>query len=232
MRQERDDSATPERPKSDEAVRVKICGVTNVEDALAALEAGAASIGLNFHPSSPRFVTMEQAKRIVRVLPRGVSLVGVFVNRETSEVARTAHALDLPVVQLHGDEPPEDLRELREQFLTIRAFRLADGDSVNRMLAYLRRADEIDGTPYATLIDAHVPGIPGGTGKSIGDDILLSLPNMDHLILAGGLTPENVADRVARLRPWMVDVAGGVESAPGKKDPTKMAAFVKAARGA
>ncbi len=208
---------------------VKVCGLTTVTDALATARAGADWIGLNFHPGSKRFVTFERAAVIVAALPASVEPVGLFVGRPPAEVAAVADRLGLRVVQLHGDEPPEDLLALR-RFQVVRAFRLADAKSVASMLAYLDRVETLGAPTPAVLVDAFVPGQHGGTGQVVLGDALDLLPPIARLILAGGLTPENVAERVARVRPWMVDVAGGVESSPGRKDPSRVASFLHAAR--
>lgn len=210
---------------------VKVCGLTTPADAVASAEAGADWIGLNFHPPSPRFVTAEVAAEIVRALPATAVPVGLFVDRPPAEVAEVAARMGLRIIQLHGEEPPQVLAALAE-FEVIRAFRLADAASVDRMRAYLDEADRLGHPPDAVLVDAYVADRPGGSGRVVPDDVLDRLPADPNtrLILAGGLTPENVAERVARVRPWMVDVAGGVESSPGRKDPERVAAFVRAAR--
>jgi phosphoribosylanthranilate isomerase len=133
-------------------------------------------------------------------------------------------------VQLHGDEPPGCPAAL-PNLKVVKAFRLGDASDVRRMVAWLDEAGRLGRTPDAVLVDAYVPGLAGGTGRSIADALLDLLPALPRLVLAGGLTPANVAERVARVRPWMVDVAGGVESAPGRKDPARVAAFIRAARG-
>ena len=221
--------ATPHPDQGPSPCLVKVCGLTTVADALATASAGADWIGLNFHPGSKRFVSAPRAEAIVAALPPTTEPVGLFVNRPPAEVAELAARLGLRILQLHGDEPPEDLLALRE-FRVVRAFRLADAASVEAMAAYLARAEALGCPPEAVLIDAYVAGQPGGTGRAIARDVLDLLPPLPRLILAGGLTPENVGGRVARVRPWMVDVAGGVESAPGRKDPERVASFVAAAR--
>jgi phosphoribosylanthranilate isomerase len=210
---------------------VKVCGLTTPGDALATVAAGADWIGLNFHPASPRAIDPAAAAAIVAALPAPAEAVGLFVDRPPEEVAAVAARVGLRIVQLHGREPPEDLLVLR-RLRVVRAFRLADDRTIAEMGAYLRRAAELGRPPDAVLVDAFVAGQPGGTGRTIASDLLDYLPPLPRLILAGGLTPENVAARVARVRPWMVDVAGGVESAPGRKDPGRVAAFIRAARGA
>lgn len=217
-------TSSPPRPL------VKICGLTQVADALACADAGADWLGLNFHPASPRRVGSEVAAEIVAALPPTCAAVGLFVDWPTAEVAGLADRLDLRVVQLHGDEPPEDLLQL-SHLTIVRAFRLADQAAIERMDAYLRRAGELGRMPDAVLVDGHVAGLLGGTGRTIDLSLLDRLPAVHRLVLAGGLTPENVAERVARARPWMVDAASGVESSPGRKDPARVAAFIQAARG-
>lgn len=209
-------------------MRIKICGLTRVDEAQSAAQLGADWLGLNFHATSPRSIDEATAEAIVAGLPATTQPVGLFVNRPPAEVAAIAARLGLSIVQLHGDEPPEDLAELG-QFQIIRAFRLADLASLARMEAYLERAERLGSTPYAVLVDAYAAGARGGTGKAIAADLIDQLPRLPRLILAGGLNPENVAERVARVRPWMVDVSSGVESAPGRKDPERVAAFIRAA---
>jgi phosphoribosylanthranilate isomerase len=212
-------------------VLVKVCGLTTPAEALACARAGVDWIGLNFHPASPRYVTPEIAAEIAATLPDECSAVGLFVNRPTAEVLDIASRVGLRLIQLHGDEPAQDLVTLAT-LRVVRAFRLGDRAAVDRMSAYLRQAEALGSPPFAALIDGYVSGQAGGTGRAIDADILDVLPPVPRLILAGGLNPVNVAARVARVRPWMVDVASGVESSPGRKDPEKVAAFVRAARGA
>ncbi|MBV8605958.1 MAG: phosphoribosylanthranilate isomerase [Singulisphaera sp.] len=214
---------------SDASVRIKVCGLTRPADALACASAGADWIGLNFHPGSPRCIAPGLAAEIIATLPITASAVGIFVDRSPAEVVELADRLGLRIVQLHGQEPPDDLAALCH-LRVIRAFRLGDAEDVARMVRYLRRADELGRPPDAVLIDSLVPGRAGGSGHAIEADLLSLIPSLPRLILAGGLTPENVADRIARVRPWMVDVASGVESAPGLKDPARVNAFIKAAR--
>ncbi len=210
-------------------VRVKICGLTRVDEAIACMRAGADLIGLNFHPASSRFVDLPRARAIIAAMARPEQAVGLFVNRPAAEVARIADQLGLVHVQLHGDEPPEDLRVL-DRFSIIRAFRLGSGADIDAMNNYLEQARAVGRSPDAVLVDAYVPGRVGGTATLVAGDLLAAIPPLPRLILAGGLTPENVAERVARARPWMVDVATGVESSPGRKDVVKVAAFIQAAR--
>ncbi len=211
-------------------VLVKVCGLTDRQNALACAALGVDWLGFNFHPASPRRVDQAVARDIVSELPTACTAVGLFVNRPADEVACVAEHVGLGTVQLHGDEPPEDLLELAHLRL-IRAFRLGTLDALTRMLAYLDRAADLGRTPDAVLIDGYVAGVPGGTGHAIDVSILDRLPPLARLILAGGLTPENVAGRVATVAPWMVDVASGVESSPGHKDPGRVAAFLRASKG-
>ncbi len=199
-------------------------------DALACAEAGADWLGLNFHPPSPRYVDPAVAAEIVTALPPGCVAVGLFVDRPPAEILESARRVGLRFVQLHGREPAEDLIALASLTL-IRAYRLADLAAVTAMVADLHRAADLGRVPDAVLVDGYVAGLPGGTGHPIDFELLNKLPTLPKLILAGGLTPDNVAERIARARPWMVDVASGVESSPGRKDPQKVAAFVRAARG-
>jgi phosphoribosylanthranilate isomerase len=212
-------------------VGVKICGLTCVEDALACADAGVEWIGLNFHPGSPRFIQPAQAAVIIGALPPSVSAVGVFVDRPAAEVADVAAQLGLKIVQLHGQEPPEDLIALRHLRL-VRAFRLRQASDWIGVVDYLAHAQVMGRPPDAILVDAYVPGRLGGTGATVAADVLDCIPPLPQVILAGGLTAENVAAKVAQVRPWMVDVASGVEIEPGRKDRAKVAAFVKAARSA
>ena len=216
-------------------ILVKVCGLTEVANALACAEAGADWIGLNFHPASPRFVTTERGAEIASALLGKAKTVGLFVDRPIDELARAVESLEgMDTIQLHGDEDVDYLRLLSRshpQLKVVRAFRLSDSGSIDRMSSYLSAAQALGCPPHAILVDAHVQGRPGGTGHSIPFDLLDHLPAHPRLILAGGLTPENVADRVGRVRPWMVDVASGVESSPGVKDPARVLAFISAARG-
>jgi phosphoribosylanthranilate isomerase len=193
-------------------------------------EAGADWIGLNFHPGSSRCIDPEIARSIVAVLPESCAAVGLFVDRDPKDVREVARAVGLTMVQLHGSEPPSDLVSL-EGLGVIMAFRVGSAEDIAAMSSYLEACRRLGRMPLAVLVDAFVPGLAGGTGQTVADDLIAALPRLERLVLAGGLTPDNVASRVARARPWMVDVASGVESAPGQKDPAKVGAFVRAARG-
>ena len=198
--------------------RVKVCGITNLEDALAALEAGADMLGFNFYPRSPRYVSPLEARKIIERLPAGVSCVGVFVN-EPADVERIAREAGLGAVQLHGDETPEYCRSLHG-LTTIKALRVGADYNVESAAAY--------GTD-AVLLDAYVAGSRGGTGHTFDWALAtLTRERVPRLFLAGGLNPDNVSAAVAAVRPYAVDVCSGVETSPGRKSPELMRRFVKA----
>ena len=212
--------------------RVKICGITTLEDALLAAEAGADAIGLNFYDKSPRYVTAERAKEICQALPAKVEKVGVFVNSLAKGIVATASRVGLTAVQLHGDEGPEHLVTLGN-LPVIKAFRFREStlDSARAFLDQIPEASH----PAAILLDAHAAGAYGGTGQVLDWEALANERNKllgIPLILAGGLTPDNVAEAIRIARPDGVDTASGVESAPGRKDPEKVGAFVAAAKRA
>lgn len=206
---------------------IKVCGLTEPANALDCLQAGADWLGLNFHPASPRYVAIERAEAILSALPSRSVAVGLFVNRPPDEIKAVCDRLGLSRVQLHGDEPAEDVAALGDLFV-IRAFRLRDASAVAEMSDYLERGAWLGRPPDALLIDAWTPGLYGGAGALIADDLIEGVPPHPRLMLAGGLTADNVASRVARVRPWMVDAASGVESSPGIKDLDKVRALVHA----
>jgi len=213
--------------------RIKICGITNVEDARAAVESGADAIGLNFFRGSPRYVAAERAREIAAILPPGVEKVGVFVNMPSTEVRAMANSLGLDHIQLHGDEPPEQLTELAG-LSVLRAFRLGP-DGLTSVSLHLKRTAELQATIAGVLLDTFRAGQYGGTGHSFDWQRAIDytrLPNAPPLVLAGGLTDENVAAAIAEVRPTAVDTASGVEASPGRKDIARMMRFVSAARTA
>jgi phosphoribosylanthranilate isomerase len=200
------------------AVSIKICGLTTAEDARAAVEAGADAIGVNLWPGSKRFVTDERAAEILAAIPRGVLKVGVFVNAPAAEVDAKVHALGLDRAQLHGDERAGDFLGVDERRL-VRVVRVRD------------EASFVDADGWATplfMYDAHVDGY-GGAGVTAPWALIERLARRPFW-LAGGLTPQNVAAAIAATRPDGVDVASGVERAPGIKDAGKIAAFIEAVR--
>ncbi|MHC4401310.1 MAG: phosphoribosylanthranilate isomerase [Planctomycetota bacterium] len=210
--------------------RVKICGVSTVDDALTAARAGADAVGLNFYAKSPRCIPPDRARRIVEALPAEIAKVGVFVNASASEIGRVVEEVGLNVVQLHGDEPPDFLAQLGG-VPVVRAFRLGDGglDAIDH---YLQRCRQIDGMPCLTLIDSFAKGVYGGTGAAANWAVVGEYPRRDWhppLVLAGGLKPGNVAEAIRAARPAAVDTASGVESSPGRKDERLVRQFVRAA---
>jgi phosphoribosylanthranilate isomerase len=202
------------------SVRVKVCGVTNLDDALAAVEAGAAALGFNFHPPSPRFVESAAAAAIVSRVPRSVCTVGVFVNESRERVAAIAAQVGLTAVQFHGDESPAFCQAWKQK--VVKAVRVQGPDAAQRARAY-----DVD----FILADAYVEGQLGGTGRRVAVQFLGDF-DRDRLIVAGGLTPENVAEVVRVVRPFAVDVASGVEYAPGKKDVALVRRFIARAHAA
>ncbi|MBN2580783.1 MAG: phosphoribosylanthranilate isomerase [Pirellulales bacterium] len=213
--------------------QIKICGITDPRDALAAAEAGADALGLNFYKKSPRGITLDVARRILSALPRELVKVGVFVNAPAGEVVETFDRLELDLIQLHGDESPAFLPELDGRPV-IRAFRLSAG-GLSPVVAYLAECEQIGVKPVMVLLDAHRPGQYGGTGETADWATCaeyVKRPGLPPFILAGGLTPLNVAQAVRAVRPDAVDTASGVECSPGRKDPDVVRAFVQAARNA
>jgi phosphoribosylanthranilate isomerase len=195
--------------------------------------AGADAIGLNFYPSSPRYVAPSDAFTIARTLPANVAKVGVFVNSGAEQIARIVDEVGLDCVQLHGDEPPEILQQLHP-LPVIRAFRLSHRDC-DQVVRYVDRCQELACWPQAILIDAFRPGQYGGTGATLDWtrlDAVTTIRGRIPVVLAGGLTADNVAQAITVARPDAVDTASGVEQSPGKKDPSLVRRFVAAARRA
>jgi len=201
-------------------VRVKICGITNVEDALLACELGAAAIGLNFYEKSPRCISPFMASKIIGKLPPFVASVGVFVNWQSAPVTSLAKALGLAAGQLHGDEPPKLVSEIAKKVSVIKALRAGKEGSLPPFSSY-RGAT-------AFLVDAPHSGQYGGTGHTTDWTLAQTAAKSHRILLAGGLTPDNVADAILVVRPYAVDVTSGVEAKPGKKDPAKLRAFFEA----
>ena len=194
-------------------IRVKICGVTTVEDATLAADLGASAIGLVFWPQSPRFVDVEQAKRIVAALPPFVGAVGVFVNQP--EAADIAREVGLSAVQLHGDEPPDTYSALPVR--VIKAVAVTGNGSGDLAAAIPASA--------TVLLDAHDPVKRGGTGRAIDWTVAAAVARRRPIILSGGLNADNVVGAVEAVRPYAIDVSSGVESAPGRKDAAKLRAL-------
>jgi phosphoribosylanthranilate isomerase len=202
--------------------RVKICGITNLADAQAAVEAGADAIGFIFHEKSPRFISLKAAAEISKQLPPFVMRVGVFVNAREDFVLRAIGEAGLTMLQFHGDEPPEFCTQFG--LVSMKAFRIRDAESLKKIPDYLTDAYLLDAFSSTTL---------GGTGEKINWDLAVEAQKFGKpIFLAGGLTPENVAEAVKKVQPFGVDVSSGVEisGAPGKKDHAKVKAFIEAAK--
>ncbi len=213
--------------------RIKICGITSESDAQAVASAGADAVGLNFFEKSPRFLAPENAAAVAAALPIDVVKVGLFVNATAKQIQEIWARLGLDLIQLHGDEPPEFLGELGDRPV-MRAFRLGE-EGLAPVLAYLERCRDLDCLPRLVLIDSFRKGHYGGTGATADWDTARQYPSKawhPPLVLAGGLTPENVCEAVQAVRPSGVDTASGVESAPGKKDAALARRFVEAALAA
>lgn len=215
------------------SVWVKICGIRDIETARSVAALGPDAVGLNFYADSPRAVPPAVARKIVAELPSSVTPVGVFVNHPPADVHSTCEHVGLTTVQIHGDETPEMIAELHG-LEVIRAVRVAAA-TLGDVAALIERIAEAGVPLNACLVDAHVPGAYGGTGTLAPWKLLAEGWDRTHwppLILAGGLNPDNVADAVRTVRPWGVDVASGVETAPGEKDLDRVARFIAAVRGA
>lgn len=203
------------------SVFVKICGITNEADAHAAVEAGADALGFMFYPASPRHVAAAVVGEIVRRLPPQVLAFGVFVNPVFEEARDIAASCGLGGIQLHGDETPEQCAPFAP-LKVWKAFRIRDEGSLKPLPRYA-----VD----AWLLDAHSPKGLGGTGERFNWELAVRAKSLGRpVVLAGGLTPENVAEAVRQVRPWGVDVSSGVEAAPGQKDHGKVRAFIAAAK--
>ena len=202
------------------AVRSKICGITRIDDALAAVAAGADAIGFVFYAKSPRAVSVMQARAIIAALPPFVTTVGLFVNASACELNETLDAVALDLLQFHGDETPAQCEGFHRPY--IKALRVKAGDDIEAACAAYQRASGI-------LLDAYVEGVPGGTGE-VFDWSLIPQRLSKPIILAGGLSANNVAQAIAQVRPYAVDVSGGVEKSKGIKDHDKIRAFMQAVR--
>ena len=202
------------------STRIKICGITNIADALASIEAGADVVGLNFCEESPRHVPMKKAAEISRQLPPFTMRAGVFVNPSEALVLRAIGNCGLSLLQFHGDEPPAFCVQFG--LMSMKAFRVRDAES-------LKKLPEFQTDAY--LLDAYSSEARGGTGEKFNWDLAIEAQKFGKpIFLAGGLTPENVADAVRKVKPFGVDVSSGVERSPGKKDHAKIRAFIAAVR--
>ena len=201
--------------------RVKICGITSLDDALAAVTAGADALGFVFYRRSPRFIEPQAARDIIAQLPPFIETVGLFVNEELDTINRLADECSLSLIQLHGDEDPDFAAGVHCRHL--KALRLAAADDLAACLRF----------PGATglLIDACVTGAYGGTGQKANWDLARQAVSLGRpIVLAGGLTPANVGDAIKSVQPYAVDVSSGVEAAPGRKDHTLITAFLRAVK--
>jgi phosphoribosylanthranilate isomerase len=202
------------------SVKVKICGITNAKDGLAAAVAGADALGFVFCEESPRQVSIETAARIVSEIPSSVMKVGVFVNAPEEMVERAVKACGLDLLQFHGDEPPKYCVQFG--VMSMKAFRIRNAASLKNVRDY---------TTDAWLLDAYAAGSLGGTGETFNWDLALEARKWNRpIFLAGGLTAENVAEAVRRVEPYAVDVSSGVEAEPGRKDHVKIRRFIQAAK--
>lgn len=201
--------------------RVKICGITNLDDALHAAACGADALGFVFYPGSPRFVDQDTARRIIAELPPLVTTVGLFVNEPPTSICEMVEFCGLNTVQLHGDEEPDQC--CYPPCRVIKALRLRADMQASQFAAY---------TVSALLLDAFVPNTFGGTGHRCDWGQAAAVASQHRVILAGGLNPENVAEAVRQVRPYGVDVSSGVEEKPGQKDPEKVARFIRMAKEA
>lgn len=200
---------------------VKICGITRLEDAEAAVEAGASALGFVFWPKSPRFVDPYRARTIAAALPPFITTVGLFVNQPAEYINGVASLVRLGAVQLHGDETPEDAALIHRPI--VKACGVAAADAEAKLAAW---------SPAVTLLlDAHDPERRGGTGRTVDWDVATRIAAARRTILAGGLTPDNVAEAITRVRPFGVDVSSGVERAPGIKDRARLRALFESIHG-
>lgn len=202
-------------------MRIKICGITNEEDALNSIEYGADAIGFVFHHRSPRVVTPETAKTIISRIPPFVTTVGVFVNESKSKIEKIAGDTGLDIIQLHGSEPPEACHMSKKVIKAIRVKELTDLEPLKKYKV------------SAFLLDTYSPHAIGGTGLIFNWDIAVEARNFGRIILAGGLTPDNVEEAVMWVQPYGIDVSSGVEGdRKGKKDRNKLKLFIETARNA
>ncbi len=200
-------------------IQIKICGITNVDDALAAVDAGADALGFVFYPESPRAVSRKTAAAIIARLPESITPVGVFVDEDRDIVRETLQQCSLRIAQLHGSESADYCSTLGYPVIKgLRIRTLPDAETLGEYHV------------LAFLLDAFVAGVPGGTGSRLDWELAGSIQAPQPIILAGGLTSENVGEAIQRVRPHAVDVSSGVERGPRRKDPAKMKAFVICAR--
>ncbi len=205
-------------------VKVKICGITNWTDARRAVEAGVQFLGFNFYRPSPRYIEPAAARRIIRRLPDSIAAVGVFVNEPEANMLAIARRVGLDYLQLHGDEPPEQVARLKREILVIKAVRVRDSFRPKQLDSFARAS--------AILLDGFDAHRHGGTGKTFNWNLARGSNGSRRIFLAGGLTPENVAEAIRVARPYAVDVCSGVEARPGRKDPARIVALMWAVKAA
>lgn len=201
-------------------VKVKICGITNLDDALQAVDAGADALGFVFYDLSPRCITFETAERIIRKLPPYITTSGVFVNNPASFIESAVERCGINVVQLHGDETPTFCAGIRHT--VVKAFRIRSVASIESIRSY---------SVAGYLLDAYVPGSYGGTGLTFNWETAKVAKQFGPVILAGGLSPDNARLAVETVEPYALDVSSGVEAGPGKKDHAKVSEFIRLAKG-
>jgi phosphoribosylanthranilate isomerase len=202
-------------------LKIKICGITNLDDALAAADAGADSLGFNFYKKSPRYIDPQKAAEIIAQLPPLIMPVGIFVNEHEDRIREIQQLTCILTVQLHGDESPEFCQRFASH--VIKAFQVRDKESLKAMAHY---------RVGAFLLDSYREGVRGGTGTTFDWHLAVVAKTFGRIILAGGLTPENVAEAVKLVQPYGVDVAGGVEKEKGIKDHAKLKKFITEVRRA
>jgi phosphoribosylanthranilate isomerase len=203
-------------------VRVKICGITNWTDARRAVEAGAQFLGFNFYRLSPRYIRPAAARRIIRRLPDGIAAVGVFVNEPEANMLAIARRVGLDYLQLHGEETPDQVARLKREIPVIKAVRVRDSFRPKQLDSF--------GRASAILLDGFDARRHGGTGKTFNWNLARGSNGSRRIFLAGGLTPENVAEAIRVARPYAVDICSGVEARPGRKDPARIVALMWAVK--
>lgn len=199
---------------------IKICGITNLKDAIAAVECGADALGFNFYRASPRYVEPDEARAISLEVPPPVWKVGIFADEDADIVRRLSQHVALDFLQFHGNETPYYCEQFAVPYW--KAFRLKDEGTLELMKKY---------QPDAYLVDAYLPGKLGGIGLVANWDLAARAKQFGKIILAGGLNPENIENAIATIEPWAVDVCSGVEAEPGIKDHKKMAEFIERVKG-
>ena len=202
--------------------KIKICGITNLVDANAAIDFGADALGFVFFKESPRAISPQKAASIIAKVPSFTTTVGVFVDKPRDEIQTIVNETGLDVIQLHGNESPESCRLLRR---VIKGIRVKSLESLEPLKSY-------QGLVSAFLLDTYAPHMSGGTGQVFNWDIAIEAKNCGRIILAGGLTPENISEAIRRVNPYAVDVSSGVELVKGKKDHQKMRLFIERAKSA